>query len=97
MTIFEPENGLDVSSIHKAYIREKIYLSFSKWRIFYNSLLFSVKIAFFQISADFVNGFEKFIFHLKAHQMKMYIDENNFFVAQVFPEIYTISNRLINS
>ena len=95
--IFEPANGLYVGSIHIHLIHEKKFLNFSKWRIFSNSLLFSVKTAFLQISADFVTGFEKFLFHLKALQTKMQIDVNNFFVPQVVPEIYTINNRLINS
>ena len=66
VTIFEPENGLYVSSIHKPYINEKINLNFSKWRIFSNNLLFSVKTAFLQISDVFVTGYEKFLFHLKS-------------------------------
>ena len=89
MTIFEPENGLYVESIHKHLIHEKKFLNFSKWRIISNSLLFSVRTAFLQISADLVTGFEKFLFHLIALQTKMQIDENNFFVAQVVPEIYS--------
>ena len=97
MTIFEPENDLDVSSIQKPYIHEKINLNFSKWRIFSNSLLFSVKTAFLLISADFVTGFEKFLFRLKALQPKMQINVKKIFVAQVVPEIYTIQIHLINS
>ena len=58
---------------------------------------FSGKTAFLQISADFVTWFEKFFFHLKALQTRMQIDKNNFFVAQVVPEIYTKNHRLINS
>ena len=62
--------------------------SFSKWRIFSNGLLFSGKTAFLPISADFVIRFEKLFFHLKTLQTRMQIDVNNFFVAQMVPEIY---------
>ena len=97
MTIFEPENSLYVSSIPKPLIHEKKFLNFSKWRIFSNSLLFSGKTAFLQISADFVTEFEKFFFHQKALQARMHIDVNNFFVAQVVPQKYTKNYRSINS
>ena len=50
-------------------------------------MVFSGKTAFLQISADFVTGFEKLFFHLKALQTRMQIDVKNFFVAQVVPEI----------
>ena len=76
VTIFEPEYDLYVSSIHKPNIHEKINLDLSKWRIFFNSLFFSVKTAFLQISADFVSGFEKFLFRLKALETRMQIDAN---------------------
>ena len=56
--IFEPETFLYVSSIPKLYIHEKKFLIFSTWQIFSNSLLFSGKTAFLQISAVFVTGFE---------------------------------------
>ena len=56
--IFELETCFFVSSIHKPSIHEKKFLNFSKRRIFSNSLLFSGKIAFLQISADFVTGSE---------------------------------------
>ena len=77
MTIFEPKNGLHLSSIDKPYIHEKINLNFSKWRIFSNSLCFSVKTVFLQTSADFVTGLKKFLFHLKALQTRMQMDVKN--------------------
>ena len=55
---------------------------------FFNSLLFSGKTAFLQLSADFVTEFEFFFLLLKVLQTKMQIDVNCFFVAQVVPEIY---------
>ena len=76
--VFEPETCLYVSSIPKPYIHEKKFMNFSKWRIFFNSLLFSGKTAFLQISADFVTGFEKLFLHLKALQTKMRIHLNYF-------------------
>ena len=54
---------------------------FSKWLIFSDSLLFSGKTAFLQISADFGTEFEKLFFHLKTFQKRMQIDVKNFFVA----------------
>ena len=66
VTIFELETCLYASSVSKPYIREKKFLNFSKRRIFFNSLLFSGKTAFLQISADFVIGFLKLLFHLKV-------------------------------
>ena len=58
-----------------------MFLNFRKWRIFSNSILFSVKTAFSKISDDFVTGYEKLFFHLKALQTKMLLDENNFFCS----------------
>ena len=49
------------------------------------------------MSADFVTRFQKTFFHLKALQPRMQIDVNNFFVAQVVPEIYTKNKRFLNS
>ena len=89
--VFESKTCLHVGSISKPQIHEKQFLNFPKWSIFFNSLLFSGKITFFQISADFETGFKKFLFHLKAHQTRMQIDEINFFVAQVAPVIYAKS------
>ena len=66
---------------------EKKFSNLSKWRIFQIPYFF-LATAFLQISAYFVIGFEKLFFHLKALQTRMQIDENNFFVAQVVPEIY---------
>ena len=60
-------------------------MSSSKWQIFSNSLLFSGKTAFLQISADFLTRFVKFFFHLKDLQKRMQIDVEKFFVAQVIP------------
>ena len=51
------------------------FLNFTKWRIF------SGKTVFLQISADFVTGFEKLFFYLKALQARMQIDVNNFFYS----------------
>ena len=78
-------------------MHEKKFLIFLKWRIFSNSLLFSGKTAFLQISADFVTGFQNFFFHLKALQTRMQIDVNNFFVAQVVPDIYAKNISFKNS
>ena len=47
-----------------------------------------------QISTDFVTGFEKLFFHPKALQTRMQIEENNFFVVQVVPDIYAKSTSL---
>ena len=55
----------------------KKFGNFSKWRIFSDSLLFSGKTVFLQISAVYVTGFE-------TSSDK---DANNFFVAQVVSEI----------
>ena len=82
--IFELENCLYVSSIPKPQFHEKNLLIFSRWRIFSNSLLFSAKTAFLQISADFVTGFKKFFFHLKALQTRMQVDVNDFFQLKWF-------------
>ena len=76
--IFESETCLYVSLNPKPAIHEKKFLNLSKWKIFFNSLHFSGKIAFLQI----------LFFHLKALQTRMQIDVNNFFVAQVVPEIF---------
>ena len=67
---FELETCLCVSSIPKPYIHEKKFLNFSKWWISSNSLLFSGKTAFLQISADFVTVFQKKISPLKALQIR---------------------------
>ena len=40
--------------------------------------LFSGKTAFLKISADFVTGFQKLFFHLKALQTRMQINVDNF-------------------
>ena len=50
--------------------------TFSKRRIFSNSLLFSGKTAFLQISVDFLTGLEKIFFHLKALQTRMGMNVN---------------------
>ena len=58
---------------------------------------FLAKQRFLQISADFVTGFEKIFFHLKAHQTRMQIDEYNSFLAQVILEIrekHKLQNQL---
>ena len=86
--VFMSKTCLYVSSMPRPQIHEKKFLNFSKWRIFFNSLLFSDKMAFMQISADFVTRFEKILLHLKDLWTRMYIDVNNFFVAQVVPEIF---------
>ena len=52
-----------------------------------NSLLFLAKV-FLKILADFLTGFEKLFFHLKARQTMMQIEVNNLYGAQVVPEIY---------
>ena len=44
-----------------------------------------------QISADFVIGFEKLVFQLKALQKLILKDVNGFFVAQAVPEILHFS------
>ena len=94
--IFDPETFLYVSSIPKPQIHEFFIFIFTKWRIFSNSLLFSGKTAFLSISADFVTRFEKFFFHLKALPKRMLINVNNFFVAQVVPEINAKNTSLKN-
>ena len=76
---------------------KKSFSIFKKGGFFQIAYFFSVKTAFLRISADFFNGFEKFLFRLKVLQTRMQIDLNNFFAAQVVPEIYTIQIRLINS
>ena len=73
------------------------FLNLSKWRIFSNSLLFSGKTAFLQISADFVAGFEKFVFHLKARQKRVLIDENNFFCSLIGSGEYAKNTSFKNS
>ena len=45
-----------------AILPELCSLYFFKWRIFFNSLLFSGKTAFLQISAKFATRFEKIFF-----------------------------------
>ena len=95
--IFEPETCLYVSSIPKPQIHEKKFLNFSKWRIFSNTLLFSGKTAFLKISADFVTGFQKSFFHLKALQTRMQIDGNIFFQLKWFrryPQKHKFQNQL---
>ena len=87
--IFEPKCCLYVSSTPKPYIHEKMFLNFSKWQIFSNSLLFTGK------TADFVTGFEKLFFHLKSLLTRMRINVN--FVAQVFPELYAKNTRFKNN
>ena len=77
--VFEPETCLYESSDPKPYIHEIFVFNFPKWRIFSNSLLFSGKTAFLQISADFVTKFEKLFFHQKFLQTRMQLDVNNFF------------------
>ena len=67
------------------------------WWIFPNSLLFSVKTAFLEISADFATRFEKNLLHLKALQARMQIAVNTFFVAEVVPEIYPKNNKQLDS
>ena len=94
---FESKTCLHVSLIPKHQLHEKKVLYFSKWRTFSNSLLFLGKTAFLQTSVDFETGFEKFLSHLKALLTWMQTDLNNFFVAQVVPEIYAKTTTFKNS
>ena len=64
--IFGQKTFLYVSSISELQIHKKKFLNFSKWRIFSNSLFFSGKTVFLQISADYVTGFEKLFCHFKS-------------------------------
>ena len=75
------------------YTMRKIQ-KFSKWRIFSYSWLFLGKLTFLQILADFVIGFEKLLFQLKALQKLIPKDVNIFFVAQTLPEIYRNNVKL---
>ena len=68
-------------------------------KILSNTLRFSGKTAFLQVTADFVTGAgsEKIIFHLKA-----FLDEDakrckKFFAAQMVYEIYAKNSSLKNS
>ena len=76
--VFALKTCLYVSSIPKPQTYEKKFFNFSKWGIFSNSLLFPGKTAFLQISADFVTAFEKFLFHLKDLQKKLFCGLNSF-------------------
>ena len=48
------------------------------------------------ISADFVTGYEKFLFQLKVLQKRMQKNLSRFFVAQAVPEIYVKNEVLKN-
>ena len=76
---------------------KKSFWIFQSVIIFSNTLLFSVKTPFLQVSADFVAGFEKLLAYVKALQTRIKIYEIKFFVALVVSEICTKNNRLIIS